>query len=65
MHLFRSFTYRATGLAAGITISYAATNNSTSPRDTLFPGPAPDTPNYDLPLDPELKEEGMYSHVGT
>ena len=47
-------SYRATGLAGNYDL-YAATN-STSPRD-FVPWSSTDTPNYDLPLDPELKEE--------
>ncbi|KAI0277666.1 hypothetical protein BGY98DRAFT_1089806 [Russula aff. rugulosa BPL654] len=47
-------SYRATGLAGNYD-PYAATN-STSTRD-FVPWSNTDTPNYDLPLDPELKEE--------
>lgn len=47
-------SYRATGLAGNYD-PYAATN-STSTRD-FVPWSNNDTPNYDLPLDPELKEE--------
>jgi hypothetical protein len=47
-------SYRATGLAGNFD-PYAATN-STSTRD-FVPWSNNDSPNYDLPLDPELKEE--------
>ena len=47
-------SYRATGLVGNYDL-YSATN-STSPRD-FVPWSSTDTPNYDLPLDPELKEE--------
>ena len=47
-------SYRTTGLAGNYDL-YSATN-STSPRD-FVPWSSTDTPNYDLPLDPELKEE--------
>ena len=47
-------SYRPTGLAGNYDL-YSATN-STSPRDYV-PWSGTDTPNYDLPLDPELKEE--------
>jgi len=47
-------SYRATSLAGNYDL-YTATN-STSPRD-FVPWSSTDTPNYGLPLDPELKEE--------
>ena len=47
-------SYRATGLAENYG-PYAATNN-TSARE-FVPWSNADTPNYDLPLDSELKEE--------
>ena len=47
-------SYRAAGIAGNHDL-YAATNGS-STRD-FVPWSSTDTPNYDLPLDPELKEE--------
>jgi hypothetical protein len=52
--LFFDPSYRPTGLAGNYDL-YAATN-STSPRD-FVPWSSTDTPNYDLSMDPELKEE--------
>jgi len=46
-------SYRATGLAGSYDL-YAATNSTS--RD-FVPWSSTDTPNYDLPLNPELKEE--------
>lgn len=51
---FFSPSYHATGLAGNYD-PYAATNSSSS-RD-FVPWSNTDTPNYDLPLDPEMKEE--------
>jgi len=48
-------SYKATGLSGNWYDPYAATNSSSS-RDYV-PWSTNDTPNYDVPLDPELKEE--------
>jgi len=48
-------SYRALGLAGNYYDPYAGTNSSSS-RDYV-PWSNNDTPNYDVPLDPELKEE--------
>jgi hypothetical protein len=51
---FFSPSYHATGLIGNHDL-YAATNSSSS-RD-FVPWSSADTPKYDMPLDPELKEE--------